>query len=240
MDLKEIDILGDDISGNWYYKSKAKAAKKILSHIQSEVILDVGAGSGFFSKYLLEQTESKEAYCVDISYSEESVSEYKGKTVHFCKSVEKINSNLVLLMDVIEHVDDDVGLLKEYIEKVPAGSYFLISVPAFQFLWSSHDVFLEHKRRYNLKLIENVVNKAGLNIENSCYYFGGVFPIAFSIRILDKLISKYKTKAEVKSQLKKHHFIVNNLLMFICFLELFLFKRNRFFGLSLFCLAKKI
>ena len=46
------------------------------------------------------------------------------------------------------------GLLRHYAAKVPSGAHFLVTVPAFRFLWSGHDVFLEHKRRYTLAEIE--------------------------------------------------------------------------------------
>jgi len=49
MDLKEIDILGDDIVQHWYYRSKAQAMTRLLGKAQQSTILDVGAGSAFFS-----------------------------------------------------------------------------------------------------------------------------------------------------------------------------------------------
>jgi hypothetical protein len=54
-------------------------------------------------------------------------------------------------MDVIEHVEDDVGLVREYANKVAPGTRFITTVPAFMWLWSGHDVFLEYFRRYTLR-----------------------------------------------------------------------------------------
>ena len=61
------------------------------------------------------------------------------------------------MMDVLEHVDNDAGLVRHYATKVPSGAHFLVTVPAFRFLWSGHDVFLEHKRRYTLAEIEQTM-----------------------------------------------------------------------------------
>ena len=210
MDLKETDILGDDIASHWYYQSKAKAMTRMLSGVQPSIILDVGAGSGFFSRKLLADSSVKEAWCVDISYEEDSDAVEAGKPVHFRRSVDSVNADLVLLMDVLEHVDDDVGLLQHYMEKVPSGTRFLISVPAFQFLWSGHDVFLEHKRRYRLKQMEDVVKRAGLTVKHSAYYFGAVFPIATTIRLVSNWVHKEQQKA--RSQLSMHHPLVNGTL----------------------------
>lgn len=237
MDVKETDILGDTINEHWYYKSKAKAMMKyILPTNSPRKILDVGAGSGFFSHYLLEHTNTEEAYCVDISYPKNFDEKVFNKNIHYRQSIDVINCDLVLLMDVLEHVDNDIELLKIYIDKVPVGAKFFISVPAFNFLWSGHDVFLEHKRRYTLHQLQNVVRDAGLHIEDSSYYFGLVFPIALATRFLNNIIN---AEQHTQSQLKQHSFIINTILKFICFIELPFIKMNKFAGLSIFCLATK-
>jgi methylase of polypeptide subunit release factors len=68
MDLKEKDILGEDIARHWYYQSKAKAMVRMIAKLTPRRILDIGSGSGFFSRYLLSGTTAVEALCVDISY----------------------------------------------------------------------------------------------------------------------------------------------------------------------------
>ena len=237
MDLKETDILGENIGTHWYYKSKSNAMMRLLSGASPSVILDIGAGSGFFSKKLLSSTAAKEAWCVDISYKQDSDYTEAGKTVHLRRSVDKVNADLVLLMDVLEHVDDDVGLLKDYVNKVPSGAKFLISVPAFQFLWSGHDVFLEHKRRYRLNQMEDVVRQAGLTVKHSAYYFGAVFPIAVAIRMASNLLQRGRGKAQ--SQLSQHHPFVNGALAAMSSAEMPFFLRNRLAGLTVFVLAEK-
>lgn len=236
MDLKETEILGSDIGDHWYYRSKVKAMECFLGGYEAKSILDVGAGSGFFSKHLLGSSAAVDACCVDISYLQESDELFKGKQVKLRKSIESSDADLVLLMDVLEHVDDDVGLLREYVEKVPEGSRFLMTVPAFNFLWSAHDDFLEHKRRYTLEHFERVVKEAGLEINRGAYYFGGVFPIAATLRLMERF---KKHHHQPGSQLKRHSWLVNVILKGICALELPLMKFNRLCGLSVFCLAEK-
>jgi SAM-dependent methyltransferase len=236
MDLKETDILGVDIEHHWYYSSKAKAMTSLLQGAAPTRILDVGAGSGFFSRYLLAHTTAQEAWCVDISYQADSDERENDKVVHYRRSVGAIDTDLVLLMDVLEHVDDDVALLKDYVDKVPRGSQFLITVPAFNFLWSEHDDFLEHKRRYSLGQLEEVVQNAGLAVKYGAYFFGIVFPIAATLRLTQKSSSE---GYPVRSQLTGHHPIVNTLLKSLCNVELPLMKFNRVAGLTAFCLANK-
>ena len=237
MDLKETDILGDSINTHWYYRSKARAMTRLLSGITPSTILDVGAGSGFFSRQLLASTAAREGWCVDISYLADSDTLEAGKPVHFRRSVDRLDADLVLLMDVLEHVDDDVALLAEYVHKVPSGTHFLISVPAFQFLWSDHDVFLEHKRRYRLSQIEQVVTQAGLTLQRSSYYFSAVFPLAAGIRLLNNLTRR--GEHQPRSQLTQHHPWVNSILTALSTAELPLLGRNRLAGLTAFCVARK-
>ncbi|WP_342322819.1 class I SAM-dependent methyltransferase [Kosakonia sp. BYX6] len=233
MDLKETEILGDDVNTHWYYLSKAKALTKLLGNFTPKKIMDIGAGSGYFSKLLLNETTASEAWCVDISYEREETANEHGKPIHFVRGIDETDADLVLLMDVLEHVDDDVGLLKEYVDKVPANTKFLISVPAFEWLWSPHDDFLEHRRRYTLRQLESVVQSTGLSIERSCYYFGVVLPLA----VLTRFASRNSGKKE--SQLKRHSKFVNTVLKTLCSLDLIFFEKNKVGGLTVFCYAEK-
>jgi SAM-dependent methyltransferase len=236
MDLKETDILGADIEHHWYYTSKAKAMVQMLHGAVPTRILDVGAGSGFFSRHLLAHTTANEAWCVDIGYDADSDASEAGKAVHYRRSVDAIDADLVLLMDVLEHVDDDVALLKEYVDKVPPGSRFLITVPAFNFLWSGHDDFLEHKRRYTIVQLEEAVRNAGLVVKHKAYYFGMVFPIAATLLLAQKARGD---RSPARSKLARHHPMVNAVLKLLCNFELPFMKFNRAVGLTVFCLAEK-
>ena len=241
MDLKEINLLGDSADNHWYYASKYKAVNRLIATLQPSAILDVGAGGGL-SRKLLKTTSAKEAWCVDIGYAYDFEDFEKDKPIHFCRAVDNIPADLVLLMDVLEHVEDDLALLQSYVNKVPHGATFLISVPAFQFLWSEHDIFLEHKRRYSLKEMEKVVKQAGLKVEKGAYYFAAVFPIATILRLADNFKRHFFKKKEIAphSQLSPHHPITNNFLACLSSAELPFFLHNRLFGLTVFVLAKKI
>lgn len=235
MDLKEIDVLGDAVDRHWYYAAKAAAMLRMLDHRAMNTVLDIGAGSGFFAKYLLEQTSTREAWCIDPSYREETDEYSKGKPLHFRRHIGRCDAELVLLMDVLEHVDDDVGLVQEYSGKVASGSSFLITVPAFQALWSRHDDFLEHRRRYRLSQLEETLAKAGLRVVHGCYYFGAILPLAAGFRYAERLSAPQPPR----SQLAKHSWLVNALLGAICRAELAVMKANRVAGLSVICLAEK-
>ena len=238
MDIKEIDILGDDLHRHWYYLSKGRALQSFLQPYHPRSILDVGAGSGIFSKILLRSTRAESAVCVDIGYDEERSEAYHHKRIEFKRSINRSDANLALFMDVIEHVDDDAGLLRTYAELLSPGALVLITVPAFPFLFSGHDLFLEHKRRYTLTSLESTVRRAGLEVIKSRYFFGLLFPIAAAQRLLNRICLK-SNHIEPKSALKKHTPLINSMLSTINNLELLAFPYNRFAGLTIFCLAHR-
>lgn len=239
MDLKEEDILGEKIYDHWYYVSKGKAMREFLGNLNVDEVLDVGAGSGIFSRQLLDHNVVKSAVCVDPNYAEEKEEDQNGKPIKFVKSLDKTTQNLVLMMDVLEHVPDDVALLKEYSDTMDVGGQVLITVPAFQFMWSGHDVFLEHYRRYTIEMMENTIKGAGLTPIKSRYFFGSLFPAVAAIRFTKKAMVE-KGALEAKSELKVYPDWLNSALIAVHDIErLSLFKLNKLFGLSVFCLCEK-
>jgi hypothetical protein len=234
MDLKEEDILGADIDRHWYYRAKSAALRRAVAPLRPQHILDVGAGSGFFSRHLLAETSAQSALCVDPGYPADRDDSANGKPMRFRRTIGTVDCDLVLMMDVLEHVDDDRGLLVDYVAKLPVGAHFLVTVPAFRFLWSGHDIFLEHKRRYRLAEIEVVLSAAGLEIVRGSYYFGLVFPLAAAVRLASR------NTREPRSSLKRHGAVTNGLLGALCAAELPLFPHNRLAGLSAFVLARRV
>lgn len=239
MDVKEEDILGPEIARHWYYVSKGRALQQLLGHVRKAALLDVGAGSGIFSRQLLDAGICERATCVDPAYAEERRELHNGREIAFVRSVESPRHDLLLMMDVLEHVDDDVGLLRDYSENLPSGGWVLITVPAFQFLWSGHDVFLEHRRRYTRRHIEDVAARAGLTVVRSRYFFGLLFPIVAAIRLYATRRLKKNGDAP-RSDLRKSSAPVNKALTLVHDLErATVFRFNRIAGLTVFCLARR-
>ncbi len=240
MDVKELDILGDAIGEHWYYRAKGAAMRRLLAAKPVHHVLDVGAGSGVFARVLLDHG-AVEASCVDPAYAREETQDHNGKPIHFMRSISNSAADTVLLMDVLEHVDDDVGLLRDYVQNTAISARFLISVPAFQWLWSEHDVFLDHKRRYTLGQLEDVVRRAGLTPQLGCYYYGLPLPLVVLRRVILPFVFQRKARdgGGAKSDLQMHSALMNTALTMICAVERLFFKANRIGGLSIFCLASR-
>jgi SAM-dependent methyltransferase len=236
MDLKEQSILGHDAKAHWYYRAKSAAMLKMLRGAPIDEVLDVGAGSGFFARHLLDHTEAAAAICVDPNYDLDHSEIHNGKKLRFARGVRQFGGHLVLMMDVLEHVPDDAALLAEYVARVPAGTRFLITVPAMQWMWSEHDVFLEHYRRYSVRQLDLLMARAGLTRLASCYFFGLALPLAAAVRFGRKILPG---RARGGSDMRRHTALVNWGLWLMCWLELWFFRVNRVGGLSVFALGQK-
>lgn len=239
MDLKEEAILGEAIGSHWYYRAKGRALCAMLGRIRVPEVLDVGAGSGVFSRQLLDAGVCERALCVDPGYPEERRERYHGHEIEFRRSVERIPQSLLLMMDVLEHVDDDLGLLRSYGRRMADDARVLITVPAFPFLWSGHDVFLEHRRRYTLASLEAMVGAANLRVVRSRYFFGLLFPVVAAMRLRDRH-RLGAGRVEPRSALRAYPATLNCVLTLTHDLErAILFPLNRLAGLSIFCLARR-
>jgi SAM-dependent methyltransferase len=159
MDLKELEN-GVDPDSHWYYQSKKlpllRAARRALAGGKPLTIVDIGSGSGFFALELEKEYGPKIAqiYLVDIGYSEAEMAPTRGTKVEKVHAIPaRIENGLVVLMDVLEHLENDLQMLQSVKSAcVGDNNSFFITVPAFKSLWSGHDVFLGHYGRCCSKL----------------------------------------------------------------------------------------
>jgi SAM-dependent methyltransferase len=90
-------------------------------------------------------------------------------------------ADLVTSMDVIEHLDDDAALA-EYRRVVRSGGLVLLTVPAYQWLWSDHDTWAAHRRRYSRRTLVAAVERAGLRTRRVTYFNSFLVPPAAVLR----------------------------------------------------------
>lgn len=239
MDLKEQNLLGVDPQNHWYYVSKGRALRTLLGKADVPEVLDVGAGSGVFARQFLDAGVCRRAVCVDPNYPDEHIERKGEREIEFRRSVEDVTQQLILMIDVLEHVEDAGALLRNYLDRAPTGAHVLLSVPAFRFLWSGHDVFLEHRRRYTRGQVEALVRGAGLEVVRSRYFFAVLFPLIALLRLYDRWRLRGGAVAP-RSALSRLPSLVNAMLTSLHSLErISLFRLNRLAGLSVFCLARR-
>jgi len=222
-----MDLLEDGNAidrGHWYYRHKYLVIKRAIEQVNknSFTLSDIGAGSAIFSQQVFEKYPDNKFYAIDINYSEEQLSCSSG---NFTYTRVLVPADIYLLNDVLEHIENPRELL-ESIHKLSQSDYTLIvTVPAHKILWSSHDVFLGHYRRYTKSnLLKYFQNEARYRVLDSHYLYQTLFPLAF--------FAKKLKRSKSKSQLKTHNAVINFILNKILVLETYLNLRFPF-GVSL-------
>lgn len=237
MDLKELEN-GINPEVHWYYQSKIKPlityTKKVIESIGQVTIVDVGSGSGFFAISLERRfpDKIKKVYLVDINYTPEEIKATAGAKIEKTLSIPpKIENGLVILMDVLEHLEDDLKMLRE-IKAAASGdkNYFFITVPAFTSLWSGHDDYLGHYRRYKIASLRSVLQKATYDIQNVYYLYGSLFPMVWAARKLSNL-----KKKEAESNMRPFNPVTNKILLALTSAEMKIATANKMFGVT--CVA---
>jgi trans-aconitate methyltransferase len=184
MDVKELSQISGPPEAHWYYAAKFDLLVATVRAFRAQRVVDVGAGSGVFARLLLERTDCQEATCVDPAYERDQDETVNGKILRFRRGYEGRDFDLILLLDVLEHVDDDVALLSNVAASVSPGTPIFITVPAFGFLWSAHDVFLDHRRRYTSRMLARTITGARLTVDRIRYFYAVILPLAVLLRLL--------------------------------------------------------
>jgi hypothetical protein len=143
-------------------------------------LLDVGAGAGLVGIYLSRERPADRYDFVEPIASLESDLVARYGADHNRTATGRLDDvEVVTLLDVIEHVEDDTGLLRDLVERTSPGTTFLVTVPAGRAFWSEWDVALGHQRRYDRSDLRAVLERAGLNVVEVSYLFPELVPAAW-------------------------------------------------------------
>ena len=243
VDLKE--IRGDVVRRHPWESSRLSFFKNVLGNYGSKqvsTILDIGSGDAFFAQEIHKAFFPKaKLICFDLNYTEEK----RYGLIQFTKTRPSERFDLFLMMDVLEHAERDEEFLEEIVKKNSKGtSLFLISVPAWQKLYTLHDKKLGHFRRYSFNQFEKLLNEAGLEVVLS----GGLFHGLLLPRLMTKI--QEKKLGESHSPLTKDLGEWKGGYCLTRFLECLLYLDNTFSllmatagikipGLSVWCLARR-
>jgi SAM-dependent methyltransferase len=223
---------------HWWYAARQGI---LMDYLESRVklrrdmrVLDVGCGTGAILELLAQRCN---AYGLDFS----------PKAVDFCRQrgLQNLHAgplstyqpgvlfDLITMLDVVEHVDDDLGFLNDARRLLRPEGAILITVPAYPSLWSAHDVELHHKRRYRKAELRDRVTTAGFEIHHLTYFNSFLLPVALAKRAIARIMN---TKGA--SDLEIPAGLLNAPLRGIFSFERYILPQTGFpFGLSLLCLA---
>jgi SAM-dependent methyltransferase len=234
---------------HWWFVGRRRIIRSFVERVIAELktergqdspirILDVGCGTGANLEML---SEFGAAEGVDVSTEALSFCRERGLSNVKAGEAEALPYNdqsfdLVTGLDVVEHLDDDIRGLREMHRVLRAGGRALIFVPAFMFLWGVQDDISNHRRRYTLKNLKQLVAKAGLQVERATYVNLSFFtPI-----LLGRLLMR-ATGMKPESENNITVGFLNGVLgQFFALERLPLRWLNFPFGVSIICVAKKV
>ncbi|MBX4189737.1 class I SAM-dependent methyltransferase [Candidatus Parcubacteria bacterium] len=233
----------DSHDDHWWLKVRRLIIKDLLrAHFPSQnpKILDFGSSSGEFVQYL--QKLGYDTVGCDVSEEAIKKGEQKGISNLTVLKNDRLDFSsesfdVVLALDVLEHVKDEAKAIKEIHRVLKKGGLFIVFVPAFPFLWGFQDEISYHYRRYTLPSLLRIINQsADFAIVRKSYFNTLLFPPIALVRLVHRII---KPKNQ-KSDLEINNNLLNNLFFRIFNFERKLLRRLSFpFGVSVLLVSRK-
>ncbi|MDP3792291.1 MAG: methyltransferase domain-containing protein [bacterium] len=167
---------------------------KMVGFPKDSKILNMGCGTGGTVNML-----SRFGQVVNVDTSDDALKFSKNRGISNLVKVENIDLpfqdsifDIVVGLDVIEHIKDDEAALREWFRVLRRGGVIFLTAPAYQWLWSEHDESLHHYRRYSLKNLINLVPDHAI-IKKS-YAITFTLPLIVGYRLLKKIAPNKKIK----------------------------------------------
>jgi SAM-dependent methyltransferase len=184
------DIMADLEDSHWWYRARRLIISELILRlvpVHSDII-DYGAGNGGTADALREL--GYEVVAADVSEGALEACRTRGLSTIDLKeeSLRSGSADCVLAGDVLEHVSDDVALLRSLRHALRTGGLLIVTVPAYEFLWGGEDYVSEHVRRYTRRTLLQRLDLAGLRPVWCSYFNTLLFPAIASIRITKRLL----------------------------------------------------
>jgi SAM-dependent methyltransferase len=232
---------------HWWWEGRRQILRQSIENKKGLKILDIGCGTGETLSFLKDYLPKPILYGVD---SSPVAINYTKKRGH--KNILKVDAkklpfgnntfDYILLLDVIEHIEDDTAILVEAKRVLKKKGKIIITTPALQFIWSEHDSAQGHFRRYVRRRIRKISKEAKLSIRRISYFNFFLSPAIIGIRLLSRfkpLIKYGKYDSKLNFNIAKKP-LLNGPLKLIFVSEIKLMKLINYpFGISIFAVLQK-
>lgn len=195
-----LPLFRDENGGHWLYWSRMRAVLALVGRLFDPAsrprVVDVGCGTGYVLKHLGEWG----ALTVGVEVSPDPLRlarERDPDGVYVCAPSDKLpfaggQFDLAISLDVYEHLEDEGPIVEETHRLLRPGGRHLVFVPAHRWMWSRTDKVQGHYRRYSGKMLRELLNKAGFEVERSGFIMPLFVPPVLLIRKLNELFLSEK------------------------------------------------
>lgn len=197
--------MAENQSRHWWFVARRKILAKTLASLKLPAkaqILEIGCGTGGNLTMLQSFGEvsgiEHDAFAREYAKQISEINVSKGSLPDKLSSDKKFD--LICLFDVIEHIEDDTGSLKTVKNLLKPDGKIVVTVPAYMWLFSSHDMAHGHFRRYTASELSDKASQLDLAVLRTSYFNCLLFPLAGLKRTLDLLWpGKMKADSEMPS-----------------------------------------
>lgn len=181
---------------HWWFAARRRIIKRMLHRLDLPAdarILEIGCGSGGNLAMLGELGELEAIELDDtartVARSRSTIAVRKGSLPDGMPDF-TAPFDLILMLDVLEHIEQDEPSLDRLIGLLNPGGQLMLTVPAFPFVWSAHDVLHHHFRRYRRGSLRRMLERAGFTVDYASYFNTFLFPLVAGVRLLGRLIGE--------------------------------------------------
>ena len=236
--------------GHWWFQGRRFILKRLLRREvdwgQAGKVLEIGVGPGvnLYSLYPKDvdiigvEPDSENARIAD---ELGKIPVYEGTVEDLPKAAVDTTFDVITMFDVLEHIEDDRAALTILKQRLNPGGRLLLTVPAYQWMWSAHDDVNLHFRRYTRGRLLQALKDAGFIVNRATYFNTWLFPAIAGVRLLAKLGPRRNPGPErVGSDFDKPSGFLNAPLRLLFASEALFLPWVTFpFGVSLFVSARK-
>jgi SAM-dependent methyltransferase len=214
----------DGIENNYWTISRNHMLYALIrkNKLHKEKIIEVGCGRGGVIKYL----HDRKIDCLGVELAP-AIPHIGAENLILTNTdaadipeARRKTFTVMLLLDVIEHIEDPVSFLRKLLSAYPSVKALVISVPARQEIWSNYDVYYEHYRRYDLQMTREIMEHVQFRIQENRYLFHALYPAG-------RLSLKFTRQRKIViAPPKGPGILLHRLVYFYFMLEFFLLPRK--------------
>ncbi|MFL6725097.1 MAG: class I SAM-dependent methyltransferase [Sphingomicrobium sp.] len=197
MERAVFDRMAELDQDHWWFLARRRILKRLIERVvrppNKAKILEVGCGTGH-NLAMLRGFGSVDASeldrCARAVANKRLPGKVKNAKLPDLSMFKRNGYDLIALLDVLEHVPNDLASLRAIHMRLKPGGALLLTVPANPWMWSAHDAAHHHFRRYTKKQLEELFLRSGLEVQLLSYFNTLLFPLVAAARVVGKVTRK--------------------------------------------------